>query len=329
MELALGTVQFGLDYGISNTQGQVSKAEVFDILTQAKHLGIKSLDCAGAYGDSEHLLGDIFKESDLSKNFNIISKIPALNDDQHSIETAFFRSLEHLQQQQIETLLFHHSDNLLYHPKKDSLFKQALSLKSQGLIERIGVSVYTPEQLKKIASHYPLEVVQAPINVFDQRFIAADVIELCQQKNIVLHARSLFLQGLLFIDQDKVAPYFQPYQQKLNDFAALAQHLNCTKVTLALAMLVNDSSPSTSLTKTNITAQKSHSITQDNVKEYVTKQADKSIIEKLVVGVCNTQQLKDIIEAYKLAKELPISKTELLALADERLGFINPSLWSV
>ncbi|MEM5513639.1 aldo/keto reductase [Pseudoalteromonas sp. AS84] len=329
MELALGTVQFGLDYGISNTQGQVNKTEVFDILTQAKHLGINTLDCAGAYGNSEHLLGEIFNESKLSEDFNIISKIPALNNVQHSIETAFFRSLAHLQQQQIETLLFHHSDNLLYHPKKDSLFKQALSLKSQGLIKRIGVSVYTPEQLKTIASHYPIEVVQAPINVFDQRFIATDVIEFCQQKNIVLHARSLFLQGLLFIDQDKIAPYFRPYQQKLNDFAALAQHLNCTKVTLALAMLVNGSPNSAPASRANITAQKSHTNIQQNVNNKVPKQINKSIIEKLVVGVCNTQQLRDIVEAYKLAKELSISKTELLALADERLGFINPSLWSV
>ena len=349
MELALGTVQFGLDYGISNTQGQVDKAEVIDILMQAKSLGINTLDCAGAYGNSEHLLGDIFKEaqkvsqrdnqlgpqldsqldyplgSQLGNSFNIISKIPALNNEDRSIKPYFFSSLKHLQQDSIESLLFHHADNLLNHPDKEKLFKQALSLKSQGLIKRIGVSVYTPKQLISIAQTFPIELVQTPINIFDQRFISTDVINFCQQKSIKLHARSLFLQGLLFIEQGKLAPYFLPYQQKLDDFAMLAQHLNCTKLTLALAIVVN--------TTQHITAQKSHTNTQKNTRtnanDQLAAQMSNNVIEKLVVGVCNTKQLTDIVEAYQLAKTLKVSKAELLALADDRLGFINPSLWSV
>jgi aryl-alcohol dehydrogenase-like predicted oxidoreductase len=321
MELALGTVQFGLDYGISNTQGQVSKNETANILVHAKKLGITTLDCAGAYGNSEHLLGEIFTSSQLGEDFDIISKIPALTNVDENINAYFSRSLVHLQQQKIETLLFHHADNLLTHPARKKIFAQALSLKSAGLIERIGVSVYTPEQLKVIAKNFPIEMAQVPLNVFDQRFISSEMISFCQTQKIKLHARSLFLQGLLFIEQDKLAPYFSPYKKKIHDFSALAQYLNCSKLVLALAIAFSSND--------SLTAQNSHTTFKDETSDINATPTLSRVIEKLVVGVCNTKQLIDIVEAFELAKHLSVSNNELMALADERLDFINPSLWSV
>ncbi|MFT6248958.1 MAG: aryl-alcohol dehydrogenase-like predicted oxidoreductase [Cognaticolwellia sp.] len=215
-------------------------------------------------------------------------------------------SLKNLHRDKIETLLFHRAENLLNHPKKELLFEQLQGLKSQGKVNRIGVSVYSPEQLKKIALNYPIELAQVPMNVFDQRFISSDMIKLCQQKNIKFHVRSLFLQGLLFIEHDKLPIYFAPYQEKLKCFSTLAKHLNCSKLALALVIVAQNSLK----TKVNDTSEPN------------------DIIEKVVVGVCSAKQLTEIVNAYQQAQNLPISMQELLSLADDRVGFINPAMWA-
>jgi aryl-alcohol dehydrogenase-like predicted oxidoreductase len=305
MKLALGTVQFGLDYGISNKNGQVDKGQVTDIIKLAMSLGIDTLDCAGAYGDSEQILGHIIAQLPSHQQFNIVSKISPLTNEQSSINDSFSMSLKNLHCDKIDTLLFHRAENLLNHPKKELLFEQLQGLKSQGKVNRIGVSVYSPEQLKTIALNYPIELAQVPMNVFDQRFISSDMIKLCQQKNIKFHVRSLFLQGLLFIEHDKLPTYFAPYQEKFKCFSTLAKHLNCSKLALALV----------------IVAQNSHNIKVDNTSE------PNDIIEKVVVGVCSAKQLTEIVNAYQQAQNLPISMQEILSLADDRVGFINPAMW--
>ena len=299
MKLALGTVQFGLNYGISNQQGQVSKSQVKDILTQATALGIDTLDCAGAYGNSEQILGEL----QASEHFSLVSKIPALSKDQDSIIPFFEQSLANLQCNSIDTLLFHQVDNLLTHNKSNHFFSQLLSLKAQHLINNVGVSLYNPEQLIAITKAYNIDKVQVPINIFDQRFITTDILQLCTNKKIKIHARSLFLQGLLFIEQAHLPSYFAPYKEKLRAFSDLAQHLSCSKLVLALALLAQE-------------------------LPHIIK-TDSPIIEKIVVGVCNVQQLTEIVNAYQQAKELTITRNELSSLADSRLGFINPSLWSI
>ena len=293
MKLALGTVQFGLNYGVSNHQGQVPKSQVKDIIEQALSLGINTLDCAAAYGDSEQVLGELISNSD----FNIITKIPALADEQTSLLDYFEQSLKKLQQKNIHALLLHQADNLITHAQKQQLFQQLQSLKQQNLTKKIGASLYSPEQFRTIALNYPIDIAQVPINVFDQRFLAQDIIHLCRKKQIKLHVRSLFLQGLIFINEQNLSQYFVPFKDKLLAFSQLAKYLNCSKLTLALA----------------IVAQESHN-TND-------------IVEKLVIGVCNTEQLNQIVQAYQQAMVLAVTIEELVTLKDNRLKLINPSYW--
>lgn len=298
MKLALGTVQFGLDYGISNQQGQVSTPQITEILTYAKQLGINTLDCAGAYGNSEKRLGQLCRDN----NFKVISKIPALRHDEISIKKYVEQSLADLLRDNIESLLFHHADDLLSHPNKQQFFNQLKQLKTQSIVKTIGVSVYSPEQLSYIIKHYLIDIAQVPINIFDQRFISEQLISLCVSNNIKLHARSLFLQGLIFIDEPYLSPYFAPFKEKLQRFSQLAKYLSCSKLTLALSILAQDL------------------LTNDKATK---------VVEKLVVGVCNKAQLAEIVTAYEQAKTLNISKAELLSLSDTRLELINPSLWKV
>lgn len=300
MKLALGTVQFGLDYGVSNQQGQVSKHHVEEILNTAKSLGIDTLDCAGAYGNSEQILGEL----KANEHFKLISKVPPLTAEDESIIPFVEKTLKHLQCHHIETLLFHQADNLLTHSHKLKLFSELSLLKKQNTVNNIGVSVYSPEQFIAISREYSIDTAQVPINLFDQRFLTNDIRDICKKEHITLHARSLFLQGLLLIDKADIPTYFSPYQDKLNAFSLLAKHLSCSKLTLALALLVSDQ------------------LTNE-------KESYNTVIEKIIVGVCNTQQLTEIVSAYQSAKALNITRDELELLADKRLAFITPSLWSL
>jgi aryl-alcohol dehydrogenase-like predicted oxidoreductase len=293
MKLALGTAQFGLDYGISNRQGKVSKTEIKEILDQAFSVGISTLDCAAMYGDSEQVLGQLIPNS----NFNVITKIPPLAPEQESLLDYFDQSFRKLQQQQLHGLLLHQADDLIIHPKRKQFFQQLEVLKKQKLIKKIGASLYNPTQLHDIAQHFPIDFAQVPINIFDQRFLAPDIIKLCQEKKIKLHARSLFLQGLIFFNKQELPQYFHPFESKLAAFTLLAKHLNCSKLTLALA----------------IVAQESHDYSH--------------IIDKLIIGVCNCQELNELVLAYQHAKVLAISTDELSKLVDQRIEFINPSYW--
>ncbi|QBG35210.1 aldo/keto reductase [Litorilituus sediminis] len=293
MKLALGTVQFGLNYGISNQHGQISKAQVKDILTHAKQLGIKTLDSAAAYGNSEQVIGELTDVQD----FDIITKVPALTTEQTSIMPYVKQSLDQLQKPRLSALLFHQADNLISHPDKAELYQQLIEVKTQGLTKRIGVSLYSPSQLTQISKQFAIDIAQVPINVFDQRFLSPQCIKLCKQKQIRLHARSLFLQGLIFFDADSLPAYFSPFKEKIIAFKQLAKQLSCSKLTLALA----------------IVAQDSHNYFD--------------VIEQLVVGVCSVKQLDEIVQAYQQAQALKSSIDELATLQDERLAFINPSMW--
>lgn len=294
MRLALGTVQFGLNYGVSNQQGQVSKTQIEEILEQALSLGIDTLDCAAVYGESEQVLGKLTASS----SFNIITKIPPLNHQQDSLLDYFEQSLKNLQQKQVHGLLMHQANDLITHPERDCFFQQLQRLKQQGKVKQIGVSVYSPEQLQQIAQHFPINLAQVPVNVFDQRFLTNETIDLCSQKNIKLHARSLFLQGLVFINEQDLPNYFAPYKAKIAEFSKLAKYLACSKLTLALAIVAQES------------------LNLNNV------------FEKLVIGICNCQQLNEVVQAYQQATTLAVTIEELAALEDKRLELINPSLWA-
>jgi aryl-alcohol dehydrogenase-like predicted oxidoreductase len=293
MKLALGTVQFGLNYGVSNLQGQVNKSQVQEILEQALSLGINTLDCAPVYGNSEQVIG----ESIFDSNFNIITKIPALSNEQESLLEYFEQSLQKLQTKSLHGLLLHQANNLITHPKCQDLFQQLLSLKKQKRINEIGASLYSPEQLKTIAATYPIDIAQVPINIFDQRFLAKEIIDLCREKQIKLHVRSLFLQGLIFFNERNLPTYFSPFKEKLLAFSQLAKHLNCTELALALSI-----------------------VAQDSHYSY-------NVIEKLIIGVCNTAQLNQIVQAYQQASTLAVTIEELKTLKDNRLELINPSYW--
>lgn len=192
VNLGLGTVQFGLPYGIANTAGQVSSSKVAEILALARRSGVQILDTAYLYGEAEQVLGQF----DLS-GFRVVSKLPELTSAAHArdcLET----SLSRLNLSQLDSLLLHRPAQL-FGDFGDALYQQLLEFKAQGLVKRIGVSVYTPDELSQLLEQFALDLVQLPLNLFDQRFWQQGLLEMCQHRGIAVHLRSVFLQGLLLM----------------------------------------------------------------------------------------------------------------------------------
>lgn len=281
--LALGTAQFGLDYGVTNTGGQVTLAEVDKILAYAHTAGIDCLDTAIAYGNSEAVLGQF----DLS-GFKVVSKIPALEDDASAdIQALVEQSLQRLNTSKLYALLLHNEQDLIG-ADADVLFEQLVSLKKQGLVEKIGVSFYSPDIAKQLLQRYELDLIQVPGNQLDNRFAKAGVLSLAQTKQVEVHVRSLFLQGLLLAEAKKRPNHFATHADLLR-FDNTAQALHLSKLELALS--------------------------------YLQQQPD---IDKVVVGCLSLAQLSELVTCYRRVERLNIDQKDLSS-SDNQL--INPALW--
>ncbi len=204
--LALGTVQFGLPYGVANSGGQVGLEEAAAIVAAARTVGIDTLDTAIAYGDSEARLGQIGVPG-----WCVVTKLPAVPescpDVSAWVKTAVDGSLERLKIGRLHGLLVHRSDQLLG-TQGEALSKALAQIKAQGLVEKIGVSIYGPEELDALWPRHPLDLVQAPFNIFDRRMAETGWFTKLHAAGIEIHARSAFLQGLLMMKPSERPAYF-------------------------------------------------------------------------------------------------------------------------
>ncbi len=204
-KLGLGTVQFGMEYGISNQGGITQPDEVKMILKYAAQSGIDLLDTAYGYGTSEQVLGKIG-----TKGFKIVSKfLPATSNT--SIPTQVQLSLQRLKTDKLYGLLAHRPLDLLKHPQTWD-YLQGLKIKS--IVKKVGFSFNSVSEIDLILNRgFIPDLVQVPFNYFDSRF-KPYMIELIKQ-GCEIHTRSAFLQGLFFIRPDKLNPFFDEIKPTL------------------------------------------------------------------------------------------------------------------
>ena len=200
-KIALGTVQFGMDYGINSISGQVLPAEIKDILNYACRQNIDLLDTAPAYGNSEQVLGKCN-----SHEFKIVTKtrhfdcLEIGNREAQLLDSDFSQSLTDLKKDRVYGVLFHNANDLLKHGS-DKLFNRLNDFKQAGKIKKIGVSIYNHEQLQSIIDNFDIDLVQLPFNILDRRLVDSGMFRILQDRDVEIHARSVFLQGLLLMTE--------------------------------------------------------------------------------------------------------------------------------
>lgn len=207
--IALGTVQFGIPYGIANKVGQVAREEAKAMLQVAGAAGIDTIDTAIAYGDSEACLGAVG-----TKGFKLITKLPSVPDDCADVgiwvDQQFQSSIARLGVTAIYGLLLHRPEQLLG-PNGTALYRALQVLKDAGKVERLGVSIYSPSELDALIPQYRLDLVQVPFNLVDQRLYRTDCLHRLKDSGVEVHTRSVFLQGLLLMANADMPPKFAPW----------------------------------------------------------------------------------------------------------------------
>lgn len=239
MKLALGTAQFGLDYGVANTAGRVSLDEARRIIALARSKGIDTVDTAIAYGESESLLGQVGVNG-----LKLVTKLPALpercDDVSGWIEKQITASLERLGVHQLHAVLLHRPEQL-FSPQGDCLFQCVNELVTQGLAHSVGVSIYDPEELDNLFSNWDFGLVQAPLNVLDRRLLDTGWDRRLKERGVELHTRSAFLQGLLLMSSDQRPVWFDRWVPLWNSWSSWLDENGLTALQACLGFALSHS----------------------------------------------------------------------------------------
>lgn len=254
MSIILGTAQFGSKYGISNTQESIPINQLNDILDFAYNHQITMLDTSIDYGNALLKL----KQSQLFNKFDLITKLPAIKESKLTKELACFyieNFLADLNQAgicKIHAILTHGPDDLLK-PGAAYLIEALEKLKNKGITKRLGASIYTKSQIKAITEQFKLDIIQLPFNLFDQRLLENNYLSQLANKNIEIHARSVFLQGLLLMPPNKRPSYFSKLNEQFKYLEVSARELSLTKLAITLNFVLQ--TPSISAAVVGVTSK--------------------------------------------------------------------------
>ena len=285
-KIALGTAQFGMDYGINNIKGKISESEVFEILNESIRSGIGVLDTAYTYGNSELVIGNFIKKHGYV--FKIISKLPECNPE--NVKNIFESSLERLGVDLLYGYMCHSFQHYRNNPKIWNILEE---LRSEGKIEKIGLSLYYPSELEYIIENkIDVDIIQVPYNVFDRRF--EQYFPVLKKMGIEIFVRSVFLQGLVFKEPSKLDDYFEKISGKIVNLHSLAAELDIPIAALCINFAI--------------------------INEFV---------DQVVVGVDSVQNLKEIILSYVYRTDVENMLEKLYSLREDDENMILPMNWTV
>lgn len=285
-KIALGTVQFGKDYGINNFRGKVPQDEVKQILDYAEQNNIKILDSAAVYGDSETVLGNYLESK--PNSFRVVSKVAAEVKTSEELRQMFALSLAKLHLDKIYGYLFHDFSCFKSNP---NLFATMADLKSDGRIQKIGFSLYFPEDIDYLfEKKIKFDLVQFPYSVFDQRFERH--MQQLKELGVEIHTRSVFLQGLVFKRPSALDKEFKNIENKLVRLNQIASDLNLDIAAVCLNFALANPS-----------------------------------IDKVVIGVDSLENLKENIVSAQKTNLVSIRINDLSLLAEKDEQIILPFNW--
>ncbi|MCI9359413.1 MAG: aldo/keto reductase [Hungatella sp.] len=296
VKLCLGTVQFGMKYGIHNQGGQPSEEACFDMLDTALGKGIRIIDTARAYGTAEIVIGNYLEYRRCHDKVEIISKLRpnVIDKDEKDIYSVVREELEdslkRLHMSSLKGYLFH-TPEYVYN---EEIIQALYRLKEEKLIQNIGVSIYSMEEgFEAIKRH--MDYVQLPYSILDQRGMQSNFIKAAKEAGMTVFTRSAFLQGLFMMEMDKIPPNLEHSKPYLRYFEELTKKYNKSRVELLIQFIKASSG-----------------------------------IDYLVFGVDNKEQLLEdfmaFAEGQPIERELLNSIKEYYEQVDESI--ILPSLWS-
>jgi len=225
-QLALGTAQFGLDYGINNKRGRIPENEVLQILDFAAKNRITTLDTADSYGESERVLGKYLPS--FRNSFDVVSKYSS--SDSKSIKEKISTSLSKLHSKKLYGYLLHHFSD---YAKNKDLWHDLEKVRSEGLSAKIGFSLYFPEELEKILEDkLKFDLIQVPYSILDQRF--EKYLPDLKAKGAEVHVRSVFLQGLLLRQPEELTEQFIEIKDKITALNELSGKTNLSTAAVCL-----------------------------------------------------------------------------------------------
>ena len=289
-KLILGTVQFGLRYGINNTIGKLTEDQVFELLETAYDLGVRTLDTAEAYGNAHSVISNFHKQS--KKRFNIISKYSSSNFDY---------SIDLVERIQVHCSNFNvnYLEGYMFHSYND--FKMNINnnpnvldnIKNSGLVKKIGVSAYSNNEIEDLLNFKNINLIQLPFNLFDNEYQRKEILEKAKKRNVEIHTRSVFLQGLFFKDINTLTNCLLPLKNNLSELSLILKNNNISIESLALNYPLN-----------------------------------KTYIDKVLIGVDSLEQLKNNIKATENDFDKSIyEKIDCIQIKNTKL--LNPSNWKI
>ena len=289
-KLILGTVQFGLRYGINNTIGKLTEVQVFELLETAYELGIRTLDTAEAYGNAHSIISNFHKQS--KKRFNIISKYSSSNFDYPiDLVERIKVHCSNFNVNYLEGYMFHSYNDFKMNINNDPNVLD--NIKNSGLVKKIGVSVYSNDEIEDLLNFKNINLIQLPFNLFDNEYQRKEILEKAKKRNIEIHTRSVFLQGLFFKDINTLTNCLLPLKNNLSKLSLILKNYNISMDSLALNYPLN-----------------------------------KTYVDKVLIGVDSLEQLKNNIKATENDFDKSIyEKIDCIQIKNTKL--LNPSNWKI
>ena len=230
--IVLGCARFSGLYGV-NSKNAIGLNAIKKILKNNKE--INQIDTAISYKNANKKLKKIKLEK-----FKVCSKIPWYNLSSPSIEEKIYddvkKHLIYLKLKKLEVLYLHDS-KLILGKKGKKLIKVLKKLKSEKIIKKIGLSVYSPSELNKLLKIFNPDVVQIPVNIFDRRFLKNNILIKLKKKRIKIYLRSIFLQSTLLKNYKKLPRYFSKWKNLFYNWEMWLKKNNLSKVEGCMSIL--------------------------------------------------------------------------------------------
>jgi aryl-alcohol dehydrogenase-like predicted oxidoreductase len=288
MNIILGTAQFGVEYGILNFSGRPLTEEVFSTLDMAWSCGIRVLDSAQAYGQANKIIADY--HATRPHRFSVINKVMRHSESVEETLSSLRHELGALKIDSFDCIMLHHSASV-----PASLPKSFLDgLKGDGIAKRVGISIETPEDYRALQGRFNFDVVQLPLNVLNQKFMPDQFLDELKNKNIEIHARSAFSQGLLIGKIQEIPAYLQTVIPNVRSFQEDCLALEISPITGCLLYLLHNSA-----------------------------------IDNIVVGAQNQSQLAEIMGAFGAAQgaRQQGKKLDWNSYACHNFDLVSPLIW--